>query len=141
VNATYSLTQTNIVDGLSSSLKVDNLTANTSPLQIAGTFGTKWKQLTSTVSITYSHGYDVTGATNQTHIGSFQPVNLAFIYSFKEADGLLQGMSLQLNVNNLFDDYPPFLNEAASAAFESGGGTGNGSTIGRFFEFGLRKVF
>lgn len=141
VNGTYSLSQTNVVDGLSSSLKVNNLTANTSPLQIASTFGAKWKQLTSTVSIMYSHGYDVTGATNQTHIGSFQPVNLAFIYNFKDQDGLLKGTSLQLNVNNLLDDYPPFLNEAASSAFGTGGGTGNGSTIGRFFEFGLRKVF
>ncbi len=141
LNATYALSRTSVIDGLSSSAEVDNLAVNTSPLQIAATVGTTWRQLTSALSVNYSHGYDVTGATNQTHIGSFQPVNLAFVYNFNEPDGLLKGTSLQLNINNLLDDYPPFLNQAVATGFGVGGGTGNGSTIGRFFEFGLRKTF
>lgn len=141
LNATYALSRTNVIDGLSSSASIDNLAVNTSPLQIAATVGTRWKQLTSTLSVDYSHGYDVTGAANQSHIGSFQPVDLAFVYDFDQADGLLKGMSLQFNINNLLDDYPPFLNQAVSTGFGGGGGTGNGSTIGRFFQFGLRKIF
>lgn len=101
-----------------------------------------------TARATYSHreGYSlnpVVGATGsrfpaQSRVEGFDTVDLFFAYDVK-GQGLLSDLSFTLNVNNLFDQDPPFYNEP-SPIFNAAGYT-NGSTLGRFIQFGVRKKF
>jgi iron complex outermembrane receptor protein len=112
--------------------KFDELTQGVSRLSLTASLGAMIDQWTVRVSTNYSSGFDVAGIAGQTHVGAFSPVNLYLGYDVK-GSGLLHDLTLSLNVDNLFDENPAFENVT--------GGIGNGSTIGRFFNFGLRKTF
>lgn len=98
--------------------------------------------------VTYSHreGYDLNpqiGATGsrfpaQNRVTGFDTVDLFFAYDVK-GNGLFQDLSFTLNVNNVFDQDPPFYNEV-SPIFNASGYT-NGSTYGRYVQIGVRKKF
>lgn len=86
----------------------------------------------------YLGGYAVLGVVNQTHVESFQSVNLYASYNFTEK-GILGGTTLSLNVDNLFDEEPSYINRATGTG--QIGGVGQGSFIGRFFSISLEKKF
>jgi iron complex outermembrane receptor protein len=90
-------------------------------------------RFTGRVTVNYSAGYDVHGVVNQTHVSAFQPVNLYLNYDMSEMWAPLMNSSIGLTINNLFDEDPPFYN--------NGGGTANGSTLGRYFQINLQKKF
>lgn len=97
---------------------------------------------------TFNHraGYDVNppvGAVGsrfpaQTSVDSFDTVDLFFAYDVN-GEGLASDLSFTLNVNNLFDQDPPFYN-LPNPIFTASGYT-NGSTYGRYIQFGVRKRF
>jgi iron complex outermembrane receptor protein len=97
---------------------------------------------------TFNHrqGYDLNPAIGVTgsrypaqyHVDSFDTVDLFFAYDVK-GQGLFQNLSFTLNVSNLLDQDPPFYNEPMPI-FTAAGFT-NGSTYGRFIQFGVRKKF
>ena len=73
----------------------------------------------------------------QTRVGAFDTVNLFFKYDVPGDSMFTKNLSFTLNVNNLFDQDPPFLlrnnfNEQGYA---------NGFTLGRMFIFGVSKQF
>lgn len=74
----------------------------------------------------------------QTSVDSFNTVDLFFEYDVN-GEGLASDLSFTLNVNNLFDEDPPFYN-LPIPIFNAAGYT-NGSTYGRYIQFGIRKRF
>jgi iron complex outermembrane receptor protein len=83
-------------------------------------------------TVSYRDGYPVLGVVNQTDVGSFAPVDLYFSYEF-ENESWLDGTNLSLNIDNVFDEDPPYINNNT--------GNGNGSTFGRLVGIGFRKNF
>lgn len=84
------------------------------------------------ISLNYSQGYPVANIAGQTRIDSFKTVDLFASYDIP-GSGLMQDLKLSLNVENLFNEDPPFLNTP--------GGFGNGRTLGRVVLLGVDKRF
>jgi iron complex outermembrane receptor protein len=111
----------------------DLLQYNLSPYALSTHISLTAGELTGRVTLNYSAGYDVHGVTNQTHVTAFEPINLYLNYNMSKLWDPLTDTSIGLTVNNLFDENPPFYN--------NGGGTANGSTLGRYFQINLQKKF
>ena len=102
--------------------------------------------LTGRVTFNHREGYDLNPAVGgaasrfplQTKVDSFNTVDLFLDYDVK-GEGLFKDLSFTLNVNNLLDQDPPFYNDP-SPIFDAAGYT-NGSTYGRYVQFGVRKKF
>jgi iron complex outermembrane recepter protein len=93
--------------------------------------GLSAKKFSGRALLSHSHGYPVTGVTNQTSIDSFNTVDLFFSYDLLKAAG--KNVALTLNIDNVANSAPPYLNVS--------GGYGNGSTLGRVFTVGIRTKF
>jgi iron complex outermembrane receptor protein len=113
--------------------RVDLLSDGNRQLVMSGTLGANVGNFTASATLNHSGGYNVIGLPNQDRVGSFSPVNLFFRYSFDE-QGFLGGTELTVNIDNVFNTAPPFEN--------SGDGVASGvSTLGRYFNLGLKKRF
>lgn len=77
-------------------------------------------------------GYPILFDATQDKVDSFDTVDLYFALDLQKM-GLLGGTQLTLNVDNVFDQDPPFRNASPGYA--------NGSTLGRLFQFGVRTKF
>jgi iron complex outermembrane receptor protein len=96
--------------------------------------GAKVRNLTASTSLTHSSGYDLDPAIGfQTHVGSFDTVDLFFQYDLDGTGMWDKDLSFTLNVSNLFDKDPPFFNQDPGYA--------NGFTLGRLIQIGARKRF
>lgn len=105
-----------------------------SQLGLVGSLGAKVGNFTATTSLTHSAGFDLNPAIGtQTHVGDFDVVDLFLEYDVNGTGVLDKDLSFTLNVNNLLDRNPPFLNTDP--------GFTNGSTIGRFVMLGVTKKF
>ena len=111
----------------------DTLMDGTGSLFFVATLGGKISGFTGRASLNYRGGYPVKGLVNQTRIDAFKTVDLHFAYDLP-AGGWLKETQLTLNVENLFDVGPPYAN-VANTNFSSY----NGTTLGRLFQFGIRK--
>ena len=78
------------------------------------------------------------GLINQTKVGSYSTFDLFFKYDF-DSKGPLGDLSLTLNVNNVFDKYPPLYFGGDIVRNQSG--FRNGNTVGRLVQVGLSKKF
>ncbi|HEX7034451.1 MAG TPA: TonB-dependent receptor [Pseudomonadales bacterium] len=134
LNGTYLLERDS--QPFSGAPKEDLLDNNASRLAISATIGASWRNFRGSATMNYSAGYDVVGAGDQDDTGAFSPVNLALTYEFDGSSAWNEGLSLTLNVDNVFDEEVPFLNAAPGSGVPV-----NGSTIGRFVNLGLRKQF
>ena len=72
---------------------------------------------------------------NQTEVDAYHPVNLFFRYGF---EGALRDTEVTLNIDNVFDTNPPFYNAGGGGGLF---GLANGSTLGRYWNVGIRKRF
>lgn len=90
------------------------------------------------VSWDYLGGYPILGVTNQTYVESFQTVNLYASYELPKR-GILAGTTISVNLDNIFDEEPSFINRATGTG--QIGGVGQGSFIGRFFSVSVEKKF
>lgn len=109
-----------------------------SHLNLSASLGAIVDRITAMARLEYTGGFDVSPAlvttvfpTPQTHIDAFETVDLFVGYTLPET--LIPDVQLTLNVDNVFNENPPFYN--------AGSGYGNGATLGRLFEFGFRKDF
>ncbi len=93
---------------------------------LGGTVG----DLTARATLNHRGGYPLLGVAPQKRVSSFNTVDLFFSY---DLDDLFANTMLTLNVDNVLDEDPPFLNNAA--------GYTNGSTLGRTVSFGIRTKF
>jgi len=110
-----------------------------SQLHMATSAGARIGSVLAQATWQYTQGFPVTPTAanlQQSHIGSFGVVNLAFQYN-PEGDGGWKDMALNLNIDNLLDTNPPLYN---------GNLTNNtpgyvGFTLGRFIQLGIKKKF
>lgn len=119
--------------------KVVNNLSNLSTWKFAISAGATVGKLRAQATWNHSQGYDLTlpvGPVNeprQFSVGSFNVVNLFFRYDLDDDSMFRKDMAVTLNVNNVFNQSPPF-------SLSSPGFT-NGSTLGREFQIGLSKKF
>jgi iron complex outermembrane recepter protein len=127
----------------STTLFVDQIEDNASRFRFRTSLGANVGDFRAQVSLNHSQGYDLLPAvgvgTSQTHVSSFNVVDLFFKYDVK-AEGLLNGLSLSLNVNNVFDEDPPVY-LLQNSLTPGTNGFANGRTLGRFVQFGINKKF
>ncbi|MCB1688283.1 MAG: TonB-dependent receptor [Halioglobus sp.] len=108
----------------------------------SASIGTNIGQLRAEATWYHTQGYDLgapTGVPPQDDISSYDTVNLFFRYDL-QGQGLLSDLELLLNINNVFDEDPPEY-RITNTLSPSNSGYANGRTIGRLFEFGIRKRF
>ena len=115
----------------------DQMPANTSPYQLTANVGLTSGPFSSKLTYNYVASYSITGVVGQNHISSFQLVNAMISYDLDGTWDAFSGATASLNINNLFDTNPPFVN--------SGNGTVIApvleNTLGRYFQFTLTKKF
>lgn len=115
-----------------------------SRLAVSTSFGATIGDLTGRVTWNHSGGYSLSTPANgtagppQTDVDAFDTVDLFLGYDF-QGDDWTNGVSLTFNVGNAFDEDPPFYN--GTQTLSSASGYTNGSTLGRYFQVGLRKQF
>jgi iron complex outermembrane receptor protein len=108
----------------------DNLKNGVGRTAIVAGVGARVGDLTGRATLNYRGGYPILGIPSQADVSSFKTVDLFFSY---DLGGLLKNSLLTLNVDNLFDQDPPYLNSAS--------GYTNGSTLGRVVSVGVRTKF
>jgi iron complex outermembrane recepter protein len=118
-------------------------TPGRSRLSFVASAGAQVGDLNALASLNHRGGYDLNPpipATNrfgaQDHVGSFTTVDLFFDYKLPQH--WLRDVSITLNINNLFDQDPPFYNSCLGTTTC---GFTNGSTLGRFIQLGVRTSF
>ncbi len=105
--------------------------------------------VTGRISVQQTPGFKVSPAAasytlyGQSQIPSFHPVNLYMAYDLKDVFSWTQGASVSLTVNNIGDSQPPIYLAGGGVVPSNGGTTiaANGTTLGRYFLFDLRKSF
>jgi len=115
-----------------------NVDANTtfSSLKLLGVARLDWHRdnIYAGLRVNYTNAYKKLGDPLQSDVGSYTTVNLRFSYRL-QGGGFLDDLELYANVDDLFDEDPPFYNEAGGYnATES-------SPLGRLFTVGFRKTF
>jgi iron complex outermembrane receptor protein len=111
----------------------DLLANNLSPYSFSAHVGASYGPVSARLTMNYSAGYTVTGITNQLRVGAFSPIDLYVNYDLTELWKPLENASIGVNVKNLGNQDPPFIN--------NGTGVANGSTLGRYISVNLRKQF
>ncbi|MBL7537459.1 TonB-dependent receptor, partial [Escherichia coli] len=86
----------------------------------------------ASASYNYRGGFPILGVAPQTRVGAFQTVDAFLAYDLGK-HGFIKNAMLTLNIDNIFDQDPPWLNSAAAYT--------NGSTLGRLVTFGIRTKF
>ena len=86
------------------------------------------------ILVNHVGGYDNNLTTPRQRVKSWNPVDFDIGYKF-EGPGVLDGLAVSLNVTNLFDEDPPFVNIAG------GWDPGQSSALGRLVAFTVAKSF
>jgi iron complex outermembrane receptor protein len=131
INASFAGTYTLNRDtqAIAGGASTDNLKNGTGRFFFVAGLGGSVGDFTAHASLNHRGGYPIVSAT-QDRISSFNTVDLFFSYDLK---ALLPNTSLTMNIDNVFDQDPPF--------FDSQTGYTNGGTLGRFISFGVRTKF
>lgn len=111
---------------------VDELDNATSRYSLVGTVSWSVDAFTLDATVNHRAGYDVAGVVGQTEVDAYTLINLFARYELP-GSGWMENTALTLNVDNLFDEDPPYFNSATGYA--------NGATLGRVFSIGVRKAF
>lgn len=108
----------------------DDLKNGTGRFLFTAGLGATVGDFTARASLNHRSGYPIIGLPPQTRISAFDTVDLFLSYDLGD---MLANTLLTLNVDNVFDQDPPYFNNAA--------GYTNGSTLGRLVSFGIRTKF
>ena len=108
----------------------DDLKNGTGRLSFVAALGGRVGDLTGRASLNHRSGYPLAGVAPQTNVSAFDTVDLFFAYDLGK---VLHDTMLTVNVDNLFDRDPPYLNTVP--------GYTNGGTLGRMVSFGIRTKF
>ncbi|MBO9499528.1 MAG: TonB-dependent receptor [Novosphingobium sp.] len=108
----------------------DNLKNGYGRLNFVAALGGSVGDLTLRASLNHRDGYPILGIPAQSRVSAFNTVDLFLAY---DLSGLIKNTMLTLNVDNLLDQDPPYLNSST--------GYTNGSTLGRFVSLGVRTKF
>jgi hypothetical protein len=106
--------------------------------------------VTGRVTLNYSPGFNVSPVLNQAlslygqkRIEAFHPVNLYVGYDLSGLASWLSNAEANITMNNIADDSPPIYLSGGAQKPNNGGAyiVANGSTLGRYTVFSLRKTF
>lgn len=111
---------------------VDRLANDTPEYLVSVNVGWIGGPVAANVMVQHTDGFSVVGVPNQTQVDSFTTVNAFASYTLPD-NGWSKGTQLTLNIDNVFDEDPPYFNSA--------NGYANGQTLGRVFTLGVRKAF
>lgn len=122
---------------------LDQIGANASRFRFRSSLGAQIGGLRAQVALNHSAGYKLNPAvgvgTTQSSVSSFDTVDLFFKYDIK-GESLMNGLSLSVSVNNVFDADPStYLKQ--NALTPGTNGFANGRTLGRLVQFGINKKF
>ena len=115
---------------------VDNLRYDIPDLYVGGHVGWRNGPMQAKVSLKYSGSFDAdpTTAVNQSTVDSFVVTDLFFGYQFAESSNFSNGLSLRLNIDNVFDEDPPVFRQQRNLNY-------SGFTLGRVFKLSFTKAF
>jgi iron complex outermembrane receptor protein len=108
----------------------DNLKNGEGRLAMVAALGAKLGDFLARASLNHRDGYPILGNPSQDHVSSFDTVDLFLAYDLGK---LISNTLLTLNLDNAFDQDPPYLNSST--------GYTNGGTLGRLVSFGVRTKF
>jgi hypothetical protein len=106
--------------------------------------------VTGRVWVNYSPGFNVSPVLNQARslygqnrIDAFHPVNVYVSYDLSGLAPWLDNAEASVTMNNIADDSPPIYLSGGAQKPNNGGAyiVANGSTLGRYTVFSLRKQF
>ena len=113
-------------------LKINEFKNGTGRYSLVASSGLISGAFAGELTVNHSSSADLTGIPNQNKVSGFTTVNLFGSYELG-LSGAFSDTTVTLNIDNLFDEEPPYYNAI--------GGTANGSTLGRVVSIGLRKTF
>lgn len=125
---------------------VDQLNTIFNPLKFKARGSVVWDRgpLSMRVTLTHVGGYINTGAKPAQNVDSYNPVDLSLSYRIGDpaAHGFFEkGMTIGLEVRNLLDEDPPYVNIAPSANGSGGYDATVTDPIGRLISVNVRKSF
>ncbi|TGD71730.1 TonB-dependent receptor [Mangrovimicrobium sediminis] len=120
-----------------SGTEVDQLNYNPD-LFVSADIGWARDALQARLNFRYTDEYDAdpTLAVNQSKVDDFLVTNLFVGYQFQADSGFMDGLSLSLNVDNLFDEDPSAYRQQSNLSYSEWSWT-----LGRVFKFGISKHF
>jgi iron complex outermembrane receptor protein len=108
---------------------------NETDLYASGHVAWSGNNVRARLTLNYTDGFDASSlAINQTKVDSYLVADLFVGYDFSSASGITEGLSLRLNVDNVFDEDPPEYRRNRNVNY-------SGFTLGRVFKLGLSKRF
>jgi iron complex outermembrane recepter protein len=117
----------------------DGLQFGTPKLTMQTTLGADVGNFRGQVTWNHVAGYDIQPLpSGQTHVDSFNVINLFFRYTVPGESLLTKDLAFTLNVNNVFDTDPP---EYRTSGFGGNGYPQGQFTLGRLIMFGVSKEF
>lgn len=107
-------------------------------LFVAADIGWTGNHARASLSFRYTDGYDTdpSVAVNQSDVDEFLTTYLFIGYDFAGSSGMLDGLSLRFNVDNLFDEDPPEYRSQRNLNYSEWGWT-----LGRVYKLGLSYRF
>jgi iron complex outermembrane receptor protein len=119
---------------------IDQL-VNASHLRLAATLGATIGNLRAQATLFHTAGYlrsdaSAASAFGQERLAAFDTVNLFFKYDVP-GKGVFENLSFTVNVNNVFDEDPSLYKSTGLNGYD----VDHSQTLGRFFQFGVRKKF
>jgi len=96
----------------------------------------------SNIALRHTSGFDVFSDPTQSSVDSFNVIDLHFSYDLDDLADWSSNMKITLNINNVFDEDPPYYNQSISGVTTGVGNTPTGTgTVGRLFVIGVEKRF
>ena len=126
--------------------QIDRLNIIFNPLRFKSRTSANWEHGPVTARLTWSHvnGYLNNVPSIPQHVGSFDPIDLALTFKLGDegASGFVaKGISATVEVRNLFDEAPPYVNITPSGNGSGGYDATAADPIGRLFAISVRKSF
>jgi iron complex outermembrane receptor protein len=120
--------------------EIDQLNQIFQPLRFKMRASVNWEQGPFGVNLRATHvnGYKNTAVTPNEHVGSYTPIDLMLTWKIGDPD---KQMSFGIEVRNLFDTKPPYVNIAPSVNGSGGYDATAADPIGRLFAASVRKAF
>jgi outer membrane receptor protein involved in Fe transport len=136
LNATYTLKFSKAQFGNSQPLDLLNSTENPIDLRLRGTLGWRYGGFGVTSFLNYTDGYKDKVSAPTRNVDSWTTVDIQLSYDPHRANTQFsENMSISLNVQNLFDRDPPFVNNPAGIGYDMA----NADLLGRFASLRIRK--
>lgn len=122
---------------------VDRLDTLFNPLDFKARASATWRYGASTarVQVTYVGGYENDFVTPVQQVDAYKPIDLSWRYDLSDVGGLANGLTLGVDVRNIFDEDPPYVNIAPSGNGSGGYDATTTNPVGRTFSFSLNKRF